>query len=272
MTALTFTLKLEPRQRVDVSPLTPQQLAGKTTAEISAIELQSGNRKQRVDEVFTLSGSDSQSIRFQGAATAKLDFIGKGLTDGEIQVDGDAGSYAGMYMKGGSLQITGNADAYAACELKGGELIIDGDAGDYLGAALPGNRKGMQGGVVVVRGNVGHRVGDHMRRGSILIEGNAGDYLGTRMVAGTIGVLGAVGAYPGYAMRRGTLLLLTTPSQLPATFNDCGAHTLGFLPLLLKGYQGYQTRFAELAGTVKRVRRYAGDMAGQGKGEILVVL
>lgn len=272
MTALTFTLKLEPRQRVDVSPLTPEQLTGKTAAEISAIALQSGNRKLRVDEVFTLSGSDTQSIRFQGAATAKLDFVGKGLTGGEIKVEGNAGSYAGMQMKSGRLLITGNADAYAACEMKGGELTIDGNAGDYLGAALPGNRKGMQGGIVVVHGNVGNRVGDHMRRGSILIEGDAGDYLGTRMIAGTIGVLGAVGAYPGYAMRRGTLLLLTTPSSLPATFNDCGSHTLGFLPLLLKGYQNYQTRFGELAGTVKRVRRYAGDMAELGKGEILVVL
>jgi formylmethanofuran dehydrogenase subunit C len=272
MTALTFTLKIEPRQRIDVAPLTPPQLAGKTVAEISAIELQSGNRKLRVDEVFTLNGSDSQSIRFQGTATAKLDFIGKGLTEGEIRVDGNAGSYAGMYMKAGRLQIEGNTDAYAACEMRGGELIIGGDAGDYLGAALPGNRKGMQGGIVIVRGNSGHRVGDHMRRGSILIEGNAGDYLGARMVAGTIGVLGAVGAYPGYAMRRGTLLLLTAPASLPATFNDCGSHTLGFLPLLLKGYQGYQTRFFGLAATVKRVRRYAGDMAGAGKGEILVVL
>ncbi|QFY41768.1 formylmethanofuran dehydrogenase subunit C [Candidatus Methylospira mobilis] len=272
MTALTFTLKIEPRQRIDVSPLIPQQLDGKTVAEISAIELQSGNRKLRVDEVFTTSGSDSRNIRFLGAATAKLDFIGKGLTEGEIQVEGNVGSYAGMYMKGGRLLISGNTDAYAACEMKSGELTIDGDAGDYLGAALPGNRKGMQGGIVIVRGNAGHRVGDHMRRGSILIEGNAGDYLGTRMVAGTIGVLGTVGANPGYAMRRGTLLLLTALSQVPATFNDCGAHTLGFLPLLLKGYRGYRTRFAELAGTVKRVRRYAGDMAGLGKGEILVVL
>jgi len=79
MTALTFTLKIEPRQRIDVSPLTPQQLAGKNAAEISAVELQSGNRKLRVDEVFEVSGSDSLKLHFKGAATAKLDFIGKGF-------------------------------------------------------------------------------------------------------------------------------------------------------------------------------------------------
>jgi formylmethanofuran dehydrogenase subunit C len=130
----------------------------------------------------------------------------------------------------------------------------------------------MQGGIVIVKGNAGERAGDHLRRGAILIEGNAGGYLGARMTAGTIGVLGKVGAYPGYAMKRGTLLLLQAPDAIPATFNDCGAHALGFLPLLLKGFQQYQTRFGALAAEVKRVRRYAGDLSGGGKGEILVVL
>ena len=92
------------------------------------------------------------------------------------------------------------------------------------------------------------------------------------MTAGTIAVMGEVGAYPGYAMKRGTLLLLKTPASIPTTFNDCGAHTLGFLPLLLKGFQAYQTGFGSLADTVKRVRRYAGDMSGMGKGEILVAI
>jgi len=68
------------------------------------------------------------------------------------------------------------------------------------------------------------------------------------------------------------LLLLKSPAAIPATFNDCGSHTLGFLPLLLKGFQSYQTRFGVLADTVKRVRRYAGDMSESGKGEILVVV
>jgi formylmethanofuran dehydrogenase subunit C len=130
----------------------------------------------------------------------------------------------------------------------------------------------MAGGVVIVKGNVGDRVGDHLRRGAILIEGNAGNYLGSRMTAGTIAVLGEVGAHLGYAMNRGTVLLARTPASIPATFNDCGTHTLGFIPLLLKGFQGLETRFSEMSDTLKRVRRYAGDMCGLGKGEILVAL
>ena len=271
MSALTFTLKTELKQRLDCSPLTPDHLAGKSTAEIGATPLQCGNRKLRADEVFAIAGSDANSLCFKNAS-AKLDFIGKGMTSGEIVVEGDAGAYAGMQMKGGRLTVSGSVGAYAACEMKGGEFNIGGDAGDYLGAALPGDKKGMQGGVVIVRGNVADRAGDHMRRGAILIEGNAGSYLGARMTAGTIAVLGSVGTFPGYGMKRGTLLLMRAPASLPVTFNDCGTHTLGFLPLLLKGFQAYQSQFGGLAATVRRVRRYAGDMSGAGKGEILVVV
>jgi len=271
MSALTFTLKTELKQRVDCSPLTSDNLDGKSLADIATIELQTGNRKLRADEIFSIEGEDASKIVFKNAS-AKLDYIGKGNRSGEIRVEGDAGAYLGFQLRGGVINVSGNVGAYAAAELKNGEINISGDAGDFLGGALPGNKKGMQGGVVIVKGNAGDRVGDHQRRGAILIEGNAGDYLGSRMTAGTIGVLGEVGAYPGYAMKRGTLLLLTAPVAIPATFNDCGAHTLGFLPLLLKGFQGYQTQFGALASQVKRVRRYAGDLSGAGKGELLVAL
>lgn len=271
MTALTFTLKIELKQRLDCSPLTPDNLAGKSAAEIAALELLCGNRTLRADVVFAITGDDSEDIAF-ARATAKLDYIGKGMNRGCITVDGDAGAYVGQNMKGGAVYVSGSVGAYAGCEMRNGELVIGGDAGDYLGAALPGDKKGMQGGIIIVKGSAGDRAGDHLRRGSILIEGNAGAYLGARMTAGTIGVLGQVGEYPGYAMKRGTLLLLQTPAQIPPTFNDCGAHTLGFLPLLLKGYQPFDTRFAALADSLKRVRRYAGDLSGLGKGEILVVV
>jgi formylmethanofuran dehydrogenase subunit C len=271
MTALTFTLTVAPGQRIDVAPLTPNQLAGKPLAEIAALPLQTGNRQVRVDEAFTLEGDETASLVFRGA-TGKLDCIGRGMTEGDIRVEGDAGSYLGLHMRGGRITVTGSVDAYAACEMKNGTVVIHGNAGDFLGAALPGNKKGMAGGVVVVKGNAGDRVGDHLRRGSILIEGHAGAYLGSRMTAGTIGVLGRVGPHPGYAMGRGTLLLVQAPESIPPTFNDCGAHTLGFIPLLLKSYAGLDTPFSGLADRLRRVRRYAGDMSGLGKGEILVAL
>jgi formylmethanofuran dehydrogenase subunit C len=271
MTALTFTLDTELRQRIDLSPLTPDNLAGKSPEEIGATLLQTGNRRVRTDQIFIIEGSDSTHIKIQNSVD-KLDFIGKGMTQGELYVAGDAGAYAGMEMRGGKVRILGNVGAYAACEMRNGQIHVQGDAGDFLGAALPGNKKGMRGGVVIVKGNAADRVGDHMRRGAILIEGNAGSYLGSRMTAGTIAVQGSVGEHVGYAMQRGTLFLLKAPARIPATFNDCGAHTLGFLPLLLKGFQGFETQFGAVASPIKRVQRYAGDMAALGKGEMLVAL
>ena len=269
MTMLILTLRSKPKQRIDVAPLTPDTLQGKSIVEIGDILLQTGNRQLRAGDLFDVEGNDASHIVLRGA-TAKLDFIGRGMTQGQITVEGDGGSYLGMQMKGGRLIVRGSVDAYAACELRNGDLLIEGNAGDFLGASLPGNKKGMAGGVVIVRGNVGDRAGDHLRRGAILIEGNTGDYLGSRMTAGTIAVLGKTGRYLGYAMGRGTLLLAQAPSELLPTFNDCGTHTLGFIPLMLRGFAGLDTPFAGMSDQLKRVRRYAGDMSGLGKGEILV--
>ncbi|NOT12427.1 MAG: formylmethanofuran dehydrogenase subunit C [Methylococcaceae bacterium] len=268
MSALTFKLKQRPDQRVDMSPLVCHQLLGMEPLTIAAIELQCGKRKVRVDELFSLSGFDTQKIVIKNSF-GKLDYIGKELSEGSITVEGDAGAYLGFGMKSGAIKVHGNVGLYAACEMKNGYLEIDGNAGDFLGAAQPGNKMGMKGGTILVKGNVGERAGDHMRRGNILIEGDAGDYCGSRMTAGTIAVMGKTGRFVGYAMRRGTLLLWNQP-QLQASFNDCGAHTLAFLPILFASFKKYDSRFAETSAAFNRVRRFAGDMSELGRGEVLV--
>ena len=255
-------------QRVDMSPLICNKLEGLAPAKIAAIELQNGKRKIRVDELFNINGSDAQNLVIKGSF-AKLDFIGKHLDGGNITVHGDVGAYLGQEMKSGSIIVQGDAGIYAACEMKNGYMEISGNTGDFLASALPGNRQGMKGGTVLIKGNVGERAGDHMRRGILLIEGDAGDYCGSRMVAGTIAVMGQTGRYLGYSMRRGTLLLWNKP-QILATFNDCGVHTLAFLPLLFASLRKYDSKFASPALTFNRVRRYGGDMAELGRGEILV--
>ncbi|WP_426994585.1 formylmethanofuran dehydrogenase subunit C [Methylomonas sp. CM2] len=272
MTTLTFTLIETPLpvQRVDMSPLVCQKLAGLSLDQIAAIELQSGKRKLRVDQLFHINGSNPDDISIVGS-TDKLDFIGKELASGSISVQGDAGAYLGMQMKGGTISVIGDVGIYAACEMKNGLIQIEGNAGDFVGGALPGNKQGMKGGTVLVKGNVGQRCGDHLRRGQILVEGDAGDYCGSRMVAGTIAVMGKVGRYAGYAMRRGTLLLWNQP-QLPATFNDCGSHTLAFLPMLFASFKTLNSRFADNGVAFNRVRRFGGDMAETGRGEVLVKL
>ena len=126
----------------------------------------------------------------------------------------------------------------------------------------------MSHGSIICQGDVGDRVGDQMRRGLILIDGNAGDYLASGMVAGTIGVYGGVGKYTGFGMKRGTILL-KNKTDFHATIQDCGTHNLPFLALLFQSFKTLPTKFNQLKN--QRAQRYAGDLACNGNGEILVL-
>ncbi len=76
MSALTFTLKTQPKQRVDMSPLVPVNLSGKTIAEIAQLTLQCGKLQIPVGELFEITGDDAQIIVINNSFE-KLDFIGK---------------------------------------------------------------------------------------------------------------------------------------------------------------------------------------------------
>jgi len=269
MSSLTFTLISSEKQRIDCSPLTPDLLANKSVSEISEIELVIGNSAERVDSLFALSGDDASKIIFANS-TDKLDFIGRNMTSGHISIEGNVGAYLGLFLEGGQIEVNGDTGIYTACEMKSGQIKVNGNAGDFVGGARPGYKNGMTGGIVIVTGNTGARTGDHMRRGMILIEGNAGDYCAARMISGTIAILGDVGAHLGCGMKRGTVLLSQFPSRgITANFNDCGSHTLAFLPLLFASFSKLDSQFANVE-SFSRVQRYAGDMAGIGMGEILV--
>lgn len=149
---------------------------------------------------------------------------------------------------------------YIGHKMSLGQITIEDNCGDFLGA-------NMRGGNIICHGNANDCVGDQMRRGLILIDGNAGDYCGSRMIAGTIGIYGSIGSNVGFAMKRGTILLTQTP-KLNATIQDCGTHTLPFLALLFKSFSAFDTPFNALKNP--RVQRYAGDLACDGNGEILI--
>jgi formylmethanofuran dehydrogenase subunit C len=123
-------------------------------------------------------------------------------------------------------------------------------------------------GSIICQGDVGDRIGDQMRRGLILIDGNAGDYTASRMVAGTIGVYGNVGQYTGFGMKRGTILL-NKQANFHTTIQDCGTHNLPFLALLFQSFKAFPTKFNSIKN--QRVQRFAGDLACNGNGEILVL-
>ena len=269
MTTLCLTLREPPSQRVDLSPLTADHLTGKTPEQVAAIELASGNRKVRVDSLFTVSGNFASELEIHGSSD-RLDHIGQGMTHGRIVVLGNAGAHLGGGMTGGSLVVRGNTAAFTGSGMSGGRIHVYGSTGDFLAGAVPGDRHGMRGGLVLVDGDSGARVGDRMRRGTVLIEGNAGDYCASRMVAGTIAVWGRVGGSPGLAMRRGTLLLREPPEALLPTFNDCGEYPLNFLTLLVRSWRTLRSRFATLPDSGFRVRRWMGDRANDGRGEILI--
>jgi formylmethanofuran dehydrogenase subunit C len=126
----------------------------------------------------------------------------------------------------------------------------------------------MTGGAIHVRGDVGARAGDRMRRGFLLIEGAAGEYAGSRMIAGTIAIGGEAGPLPGYLMNRGTMLLAGGYREMAPTFLDCGAFELVAARLLA----GHVEKTSARLGAAFRgpLRRYAGDLAALGKGELFV--
>jgi formylmethanofuran dehydrogenase subunit C len=264
---LTFTVRATPSQRLDLSPLTPQNLASKTVVEISRIELQTTRERVTVGDVFRVRKGDPAAVLIEDG-DARFDRVGMAMTAGTIIVEGDVGVEAGRVMTGGRLSVRGDAGPFAGSSMKGGMLEIAGDAGERLAGPLSGETVGMSGGLVCVRGDAGARAGDRLRRGAVLIEGRAGAYAGSRMIAGTLAIGGEAGDLPGYLMGRGTILLGRGATLLSPTFGDCGEHDL-VAARLLAGYVAQAS--AKLARLFRRpLRRLAGDLAAVGKGEILL--
>jgi formylmethanofuran dehydrogenase subunit C len=264
---MTFSLRQRPDQRLDLSPLVPHLLAGKTAAQIERVELQTTRARVSVAEAFRLRMGDAGSIRIEDACD-RLDCVGRGMTGGEVLVEGDVGVQAGRLMTAGRLVLHGNAGPWAASGLKGGTVEIRGTAGDFLGGPLAGEVAGMRGGAVVVHGRAGDRAGDRMRRGTIIVAGGVGAHAGSRMIAGTLIIGRKAGALPGFLMKRGTIVLGEGCSSMSPTFVDCGQHEL----LAMRLWAGFIDPLSKTAAALLRrpLRRLAGDMAVLGKGEIFI--
>lgn len=267
MSALSFTLRQAPGQRLDLSCLLPEKLVNKTAAEIAALELQTTRQRITVGEVFSIALGDPQTLHFIGGSE-RFDWLGAGMTTGSIIVDGDAGAQAGRLMAGGSLLVRGSVSVYAASGLTGGRMEVTGNAGDFLAGPGLGEMTGMGGGLVIVRGNAGARAGECMRRGVLIIEGNSGAYTGCRMIAGSLIVCGKTAANPGALMQRGTIVLAKPPAAMLPSFADCGPQDLVITRLMARALRPESRRAATLLG--RRLRRLAGDMSQLGKGEILL--
>ena len=265
MSRLALRLRIAPPQRVDLSGLMPETLKGKTQKEIAALPIHTTRRALSVGDLFDVRPGDLDEIVFEGGSE-RLDRIGAGLTGGALRVIGEVGVEAGRGMIGGVVRIEGTSGPFAGSRMRGGLLEIFGDAGQRLGGPLAGETEGMSGGVIHVFGGAGARAGDRLRRGCILIEGVAGDYAGSRMIAGTLAIGGKAGALPGYLMNRGTILLAEGAVEMAPTFRDCGAFEL-VAARLLAAYVGPIS--ARLGAAFREpLRRFAGDLAALGLGEI----
>jgi formylmethanofuran dehydrogenase subunit C len=269
VSALTFTLRERPAQRIDLSRLIPDHLKALSRTEIAELPLWIGNRQYTVGDLFEISGNDTRTLLFANACN-RLDHIGAEMSSGAITIQGDAGAFTGRAMQGGRIHVYGSAGAFSGAMMADGYLQIDGNAGDFTAGVLPGDRVGMRGGMILIKGNAGERTGDRLRRGTILIEGSVGDFCGSNMIAGTIAVLDRVGTGIGLGMRRGTLICTRMPAGIPLTFNDNGVHDLGFLRVMQKSFKDLDSRFASWPGST-RAHRFSGDLACAGLGEILVM-
>jgi formylmethanofuran dehydrogenase subunit C len=107
-----------------------------------------------------------------------------------------------------------------------------------------------------------------MRRGVIAVNGPVKDFAGLQMKGGTLVLMGGAEVRTGAWMVRGTIVSLV-PLRLLPTF----AYACTYDPTFLRLYARYLGRWGfEVpdAGPAGSYRRYTGDSAVPGKGEVLV--
>jgi len=155
MSDLVLRLRTAPSFRLDLSPLTPERVAGQSAEAVARLPLRYGRRSAPVGEWFDVRGAGGLSLLIEGDGD-RLDRIGADLRNGLIRVEGNAGAYLGFGMRGGRIEVSGRVDAYAACGLAGGVVRIGGDGGRGAGRT-PGHAR---------RRGDRRRAGGRSRRGS----------------------------------------------------------------------------------------------------------
>ncbi len=180
-------------------------------------------------------------------------FIGAGMAEVSITVEGIPGNALGAYLNGADITVYGNAQDATGDTMNDGRIVVHGNIGDAAGYA-------MRGGSIYVKGDAGYRAGIHMKayRDKIpvmVIGGRTGSFLGEYQAGGIIIVLGLdikgrkiVGNFPCTGMHGGKMYLrsdcrdIKFPPQAdakPATPSD------------LAEIDGYIAEFCDLFGVDK---------------------
>jgi formylmethanofuran dehydrogenase subunit C len=265
--SIILTLQEAHAVPLEAEALCPDALATLDHAAIRALPVFLGKRQLRLDDMFAVEGERSDELEIRGP-TVKVKWIGKGMTRGRIRIAGDAGMHLGAYMKGGSIEVDGNAADWVGGEMTGGLIRVRGNAGGQVGAAYRGSMAGMNGGTILIEGTAGLEVGMRMKRGIIAIRGRVRDFAGLQMKGGTIVLMNGAELRTGAWMVRGTIISLQ-PLQLMPTFARACDYEPTFLHLYAKHLEGFAFHLPVSAGE-GAYRRYTGDAAIPGKGELLV--
>ena len=107
-----------------------------------------------------------------------------------------------------------------------------------------------------------------MRRGTVVVHGDVGDFVASRMVAGTLALGGALRRACGLGNVPRQHCSRTEAPAPPPTFVGVQCDVQVIWQLLARDLEGFGAPFAGLAR--RDVRRFAGDIAVDGRGEWLV--
>jgi formylmethanofuran dehydrogenase subunit C len=207
-----------------------------------------GDRPAALGDLFTVAGSPAGRIRLEGDLRG-ADRLGAGLSEGVVVVEGGVGHEAGIGMSGGVLDVRG-------------------DAGDRTGGAEPDARRGMTGGELIVRGSAGAEPGTRMRRGLLVVAGDVAGRAGPAMIAGTVLVFGKTGRSPGLGSKRGSVVGLGAV-EIPPTYRYACTYQPDHVRLTLLRLRAHHGLAVEERHVTGFYRRYSGDLADLGRGEIL---
>jgi formylmethanofuran dehydrogenase subunit C len=267
MTKTILRLRKLPHVPLEAECLTPDVIAPLGHDEVRALPVVLGKRQYRLDDFFEVEGEGSEELEVHGDA-GRVKWMGRGMTRGGLTVAGNAGMHLGAYMKGGTIEVAGNASDWIGAEMTGGLIRIHGSAGGQIGAAYRGSLSGMNGGTILIDGSAGIEIGMRMKRGIIAVRGAVRDFAGLQMKGGTIVLMGGAELRTGAWMVRGTIISLT-PLPLMPTFAYACVYNPTFLKLYAKHLQKLGLSIPNDAQE-GAYRRFTGDTAVPGKGEILI--
>lgn len=267
MNAVTLTLKEELATPLEAEAISPDIIGALAHTEILKLPVFLGKRQCCLGDFFEVEGEKSTCVELRGDL-ARVKWIGRAMTQGNIVIQGNGGMHLGAFMSGGTITVYGNTGDWLGAEMSGGLIHIHGKVGGQVGAAYRGSKAGMQGGEILIDGSAGIEVGMRMRRGLISIQGRVGDFAGLQMKGGTLFLLGRVGIRAGAWMSRGTIVAFEPLTLLPTFIYAC-TYEPTFLRLYLKHLLELGVPAPE-RGWGGLYQRFTGDTSGLGKGEILI--